>query len=458
MKVIVAGYNLDRSNLKLDSAQHTRTPETISAAYARISRSPKSVDELRAEASLDVDKARSSNQNIVFEMGHASVAEHAVFNFDIIGISRLLVESVQRSRLASFTEKSQRYVTLDGDYVIPAELEGNILKDEFVKIVELQNDLYRELYDLSRKYLKEKGFEGAGRELRGKAKEDARYVLPLATETQFGMTINARSLERLLQRLDRINLEEAKELKKQLQEKAKQIAPSLIRYTCCDPFETGIAATLPQVSTSQNGKDLELRRITENADDKILAGLIFEIYGGCYDEILDAVYRMEQSEKSEIYSRIFKSVKPWQVMPRAFELAEAEFSVCLSSSCFGQLKRHRMATIMREPYNINTGYVIPPLLKQIKADSRINDVMQQVEKLYYKLNVLKPGLGEYILSNGHKLRVIFKANLREFYHFTRLRSDGHAQWEIRELSLKIEDILKKKIPLAAQMLKGKDAF
>lgn len=84
--------------------------------------------------------------------------------------------------------------------------------------------------------------------------------------------------------------------------------------------------------------------------------------------------------------------------------------------------------------------------------------MQQVEKLYYKLNVLKPGLGEYILSNGHKLRVIFKANLREFYHFTRLRSDGHAQWEIRELSLKIEDILKKKIPLAAQMLKGKDAF
>jgi len=109
MKVLLAGYNVDydwirelreKSGLKQDI-----TPETISAAYARISRSPKPVDQLRVDARAEVEKARQSNRNIVFEMGHSSVAEHAVFNIDVIGVSRLLVEEIEKFRLCSYTEK-----------------------------------------------------------------------------------------------------------------------------------------------------------------------------------------------------------------------------------------------------------------------------------------------------------------------------------------------------------------
>ncbi|MBD3163357.1 MAG: hypothetical protein GF346_12830, partial [Candidatus Eisenbacteria bacterium] len=86
------------------------TPETLSAAYARISRDPRPVDELRAVAREEVDAARRSNQRIIFGLGHASVAEHAVFNLDILGVSRLAIEEVERMRLCSYTEKSQRYI------------------------------------------------------------------------------------------------------------------------------------------------------------------------------------------------------------------------------------------------------------------------------------------------------------------------------------------------------------
>ncbi|MGZ6220476.1 MAG: FAD-dependent thymidylate synthase, partial [Syntrophales bacterium] len=83
MKIILAGYNLDfetiRDFQKLRPDAQDLTPETTSAAYARISRSPKAVDELRAAARQEVERARQSNRNIVFEMGHSSVAEHAVF-------------------------------------------------------------------------------------------------------------------------------------------------------------------------------------------------------------------------------------------------------------------------------------------------------------------------------------------------------------------------------------------
>ncbi len=60
--------------------------------------------ELRKKSLAEVQKARSSNQTIIFDMGHSSIAEHAVFNIDIIGVSRYLTEFIQRSRLASFTE------------------------------------------------------------------------------------------------------------------------------------------------------------------------------------------------------------------------------------------------------------------------------------------------------------------------------------------------------------------
>jgi len=137
MKVILAGYNFDSEVIeelkKHEPERQDVTPETLSAAYARISRDPRPVNELRAIARAEVERARRSNQNIIFKMGHHSVAEHAVFNFDLIGLSRLAIEEVEHFRLCSYTEKSQRYITLDGDYVLPEEIKSAGLEAFFPK-------------------------------------------------------------------------------------------------------------------------------------------------------------------------------------------------------------------------------------------------------------------------------------------------------------------------------------
>ena len=240
MKIILAGYNLDfetiRDFQKLRPDAQDLTPETISAAYARISRSPKPVDELRAAARQEVERARQSNKNIVFEMGHSSVAEHAVFNIDVLGVSRLLVEEIEKFRLCSYTEKSQRYVRLKDDFVIPEEIRGTPMEGPFVDIIRKQNRLYHELFEKLKPHIFEKhkdlAADPANRSmLEGWAKEDARYAISLATETQLGMTINARNLELMLRRLAAHPLAEAKEYSRKLYEATKDTAPSLIRYT-----------------------------------------------------------------------------------------------------------------------------------------------------------------------------------------------------------------------------------
>ena len=123
------------------------TPETIAAAYARISRKEESVDLIRQESMRDVETARSSNKNIAFQMGHQSIAEHAVFNIDVIGISRYLVEWFQWYRLNAYTEKSQRYVLFGDDYVIPQEIESTELEAQYVQTVKELFEFYFVLFE-----------------------------------------------------------------------------------------------------------------------------------------------------------------------------------------------------------------------------------------------------------------------------------------------------------------------
>ncbi|MGB9742557.1 MAG: hypothetical protein ACPL0F_05335 [bacterium] len=71
MKVKLAGFNIEQELIEnlTKNRRVVPTPETIAAAYARVSRSKKSVEALRSEARRELKKARQSNQTIVFEMG-----------------------------------------------------------------------------------------------------------------------------------------------------------------------------------------------------------------------------------------------------------------------------------------------------------------------------------------------------------------------------------------------------
>ena len=157
--MILAGYNIDSSIIdKVKRGEDVRdlplTPETVSVAYARISRDPSSVTELRQKSIDDVEAARRSARNIVFEMNHQSVAEHANFNFDILDISRLAVEYLEWHRLCSFTEKSQRYQELDGDYHLPKEFEGEAI-GLFEKTMKAQFEVYSKAFGILMEHFKE---------------------------------------------------------------------------------------------------------------------------------------------------------------------------------------------------------------------------------------------------------------------------------------------------------------
>ncbi|NLW18127.1 MAG: FAD-dependent thymidylate synthase [Candidatus Cloacimonetes bacterium] len=462
MKVTLAGYNIDISLIrKLED--EAVTPEVISAAYARISRSEKSVTELREEALSELPKARLSNQTIVFEMGHASVAEHAVFNFDVIGVSRLLTETLETLRFASFTEKSQRYVTFSKDYLIPEELEDpdfTELKDFYIEVMDA---LFAE-YEASFLAIKEKLAKDfpdlPKRSLESMAKEDARYILPLSTKTQLGMTINARSLENLLRRLAENPLLEAAELYETLLSQAKKVCPSLVRYVEPEHFPGSLPIPKELMDFEILDDDYWGQMVdqTKNSDNMVLACLFYENSRSNWEKCLNYVNNLSENEREKLWRHFFQGIRPWSKMPRAFEMVDYQFELSMSESCWAQFKRHRVGTIIRQKIQGVRTCIMPEIISVIGRESQWTQLLGKNTELKKQLSTVSHELARYANLNGDTIQVLVRMNLRELYHLIRLRCDENAQWEIREISAEMAQSLRSVAPMSTAFLCGKSEF
>jgi len=473
MKVILAGYNLDREVIeelkKKSPPRDDITPETLSASYARISRDPRPVNELRSVARAEVERARRSNQNIIFKMGHHSVAEHAVFNFDIIGVSRLAIEEIEKFRLCSYTEKSQRYITLRDDFVIPQEIRRAGKKEIFVKTVKAQSALYRKLYKKLRSHFFEKNREMAANPrkhpiLDGWAKEDARYVVSLATEGQLGMTANARNLEFMIRRFASKKLEELREFNKKIYSLAKEVAPSIILFTEANDFDAKTYDELEEkakslLKTSRNSKELvSLVDFTSEADTRLVASLLHTSSSLPYEECYKKARALKPGEKKGFLRAAYKHMEFYNFPLREFEYVSLTYDLVVSAACFAQLKRHRMATLTAQEYNPEHGVTVPPSIEAVGLTKEFMEMMRETEDVYSDLKRALECGAEYVLTNAHRRRVLLKVNARELYHISRLREDASAQWDICRLTAQMSKLAREAMPLTCLLLGGKDAY
>ena len=188
---------------------YTPEPEKIVAAAARLCYSPLTGTELLEHLSDEQVRellARLSSQ------GHLSPFEHASFTFAIDGVSRALSHQLVRHRIASFSQKSQRYVAEDGfAYITPASIA---LKEEHLHAFE---QLMCEITRQYTAFLKD-----------GIPAEDARYILPNATTTNLVLTMNARSLLNFFRlRCCKRAQDEIRQLAQQMLIEVKKVAPAI---------------------------------------------------------------------------------------------------------------------------------------------------------------------------------------------------------------------------------------
>lgn len=178
---------------------YTPNPEKTVASAAKLCYSSADIKDLREGLT---DEKVSSFVEMLAEIGHESPIEHASFTFGIEGVSRSFLAQITRHRIASYSVKSQRYVSEgEFEYVTPPEIADVPEALEIYKksMASAQEDYDRLAEILTEKHKKAFLAEGkdektAARLASKKAIEDARFVLPNACETKMIVTMNARSL------------------------------------------------------------------------------------------------------------------------------------------------------------------------------------------------------------------------------------------------------------------------
>lgn len=150
------------------------------------------------------------------KQGHESILEHASASF-LIRCSRAVSHELVRHRLASFSQRSQRYVAEnDINFIVPNSIV-NGKSSVFHSAMQDAWNYYRKLLSM------------------GVSKEEARYVLPNACVTELIMTMNFRELRHFIAvRSDKKAMTEMRAIAKQIFDICCDIAPKVFNDISMD--------------------------------------------------------------------------------------------------------------------------------------------------------------------------------------------------------------------------------
>jgi len=116
------------------------------------------------------------------ELKWEDILPHLSYTIAVEKVSRACSHQIVRHRVASFSQQSQRYVTvkrLTEKIVVPPSITDSNM-DEYIKVIDATTEGYQKLTS------------------NGVPREDARFLLPNAVETSMLMTMDGSSLMHFL--------------------------------------------------------------------------------------------------------------------------------------------------------------------------------------------------------------------------------------------------------------------
>lgn len=481
-------------------------PEVLAVAMAKYSRSSRSIKETIDE--LTEEKSAEFHEKWVLGYGDASVADMAVVAIAVENVSILASKVMQDNRIASYQEKSTRYVQFDSSsYYRPQNVMKSPHGERYVKTADmlfatyeqvLQGTIafYRKNYPKPEK-LTEKLYEA---KLKARALDVARYLLPAATLTNFGMIMSARTLRHAISKMKGHPLQEVREIGDEVQgaavnpaynpQKAKiqplldalatkaseeastlnqslslQVkgAPTLVKFTEPKPYFDGAAAIgrryaeeLGVVASSKNDEP-RVEYIGERMapEDELVATIIYSGSTASFREILKRVQALDEGKKREIIAAVQSQRGEHDWVTRHFEVpGSLMFDTLFDYGAFRDLQRHRLTTQINQPLSVDHGFEVPRDLEEARMLPEYRKAMEEAAGVVQTLVKDIPEESRYLIPLGFRKRTLFKMNLREFYHFVELRSKSGGHFSYRALVYEMYEQVKKAHPLLVEHLRA----
>jgi thymidylate synthase ThyX len=421
-----------------------------------------------ADLAYAQEKARQFHEKWVVGYGHASVAEHAIAHLAVEDVSIVASKVIEDMRLASYTEKSTRYVAFDTAryYALP-ELADTAAGALYHDTVQFLFARYNALLPQVTAAVQEAWPRPAGQTARGyqtacraKALDLLRYLLPAATLTNLGITINGRALEHLLSKMLSHSLTEVQQLGAMLKAEAVQIMPTLLKYAQPNTYmmETAaemrsLVAALGEPEKPPETPEVRLVRASEDAETALVAAILYGYSQHPWPQVLAHAAALSWSQKAQVVEAYLRHRGPHDQPLRALEHVSYTFEILVDYGAYRDIHRHRIATQTRQQPTPAYGYSVPEELERYGCQEAFAECMARAAATYQQLARLHPQVAPYVLPLAYRCRVLITWNLREMYHFVQLRSAKQGHTSYRQVAQAVYHALSRTHPLLAHYMR-----
>ncbi len=447
-------------------SRKTYSAETIAVAFAKTSRSPLPFDAIAAE--LNEAAAASFHEKWVVGYGHASVAEHAVLHLALENISRVAVEAIESGRLASYTEKSTRYQQWEGDaFFTPPELRSHPLLKRYQTAVRHLFAAYAESLKTLRAFVRRQNPPQPGEEepawdrrIRSRYADVARFLLPAASLANVGMTVNARALEHALRKWLSHPLLEVQELGAEVRKIATEETPTLVKYARPQAYLLQVqkalgarAAALTEPPAARSGAVCRLENWDPDGEDRVLAAALYRFSSLPFARALAHVRALTPPAREALAADLLADLGRHDVPLRELEHTTYTFDLVMDQGAYAEFKRHRMMSQTPQRLTASLGYALPRMMAEAGLEAPYRAAMDQAADTWADLAAWNADVAQYVVPNGFYRRVLATFNLREAFHFCRLRAAPNAHFSIRWVARRVHEEIARVHPLLARYLR-----
>ncbi len=503
----------------------------VGAAYARYSRAKGGFREVLLKEFIEagnIDPAHADEliARVLVAYGDDSVGELEGAHVSFEKISMLAAKEIEDRRIGgSPIEQSTRYVLYDqkeenGEwkYYKGRELLDSPFGKQYRQTMDFIFQTYADLinplktflesqkkledseYDINGDGQKEKLVELTDEkqikafkqtytfDLRAKACDILRSLLPISTQTNVGMFGNGRFYQNLISYLLTSDLTENHDIAGGIQKAVESIIPQYVRRAAKSEYNSRVRSDMFKLASELLGGEikkmpdelpsydlLEIEEefikeriikqgvsvslaLREQSDISVLATMLYPYADLPMRQLRKLVSGFNQEKKNLIIKTYVGERKTRRDRPgRALEEGYTyTFDLVTNFGVYKDLQRHRMNTQSRQLFTTRLGFYFSPELKEIGVMGKVNECVEKSSELFELMHKYNPLLAQYAVLHGHYVRWYMGFNDREAMHLLELRSTPQGHPNYRAAAQAMHKLIEQKNPWRAGMMQFVD--
>jgi thymidylate synthase ThyX len=489
----------------------------VGAIFARYSRAKGTfretlLKEFIKEGVIDPKHAQELIARILIAYGDDSVGELEGAHVSFERISMLATKEIEDRRIGgSPIEQSTRYVFYDQKdneghwlYWRGKELTGasfgkqyletmDFIFETYARLVEPLKEYFKKLkpldqaeYDINGDGKKEKLSELTderdlkafnmtyGFDVRSKACDTLRHLLPLSTLTNVGIFGNGRFFQGLISHLYTTDLPEAQEIGRKAFNGTSEVIASYVKRAARNEYTVSVRSamaaltkklgladahekpsTLPEVMllAPVEGKDA-----LESFDIQTIAAMLFPYAGVSFGTLVEKVLQMDEAGRQEIIrtyigERNTRRDRPGRALEHGYPYM---FELTTDWGVYKDLMRHRMNTQQRQLFTTRLGFFLASEVAEAGVQNDIEACVEKSNTLYELMRKENSLLAQYAVLHGNFVRWTLGMNDREAMHLIELRSTPQGHPNYRKIAQEMHRAIVARSPWRAAAMKFAD--